>query len=117
MVMKADDANLPSLRTFRSAQKKLRLSHRVPKINFRVILLFNFHGLAHNFSNSIENSGFFFQNPRSPFTVTWLLPLLKNVKDERLILSTGTHQRCSIKNLFLKILQYSQENTCVGVSF
>ena len=25
--------------------------------------------------------------------------------------------RCSIKKLFLKILQYSQENTCVGVSF
>ena len=25
--------------------------------------------------------------------------------------------RCSIKKLFLKILQYSQENTCVGVPF
>ena len=25
--------------------------------------------------------------------------------------------RCSIKKLFLKILPYSQENTCVGVSF
>ena len=28
----------------------------------------------------------------------------------------SSHQRCSIKKLFLKILQYSQENTCVGVS-
>ena len=27
------------------------------------------------------------------------------------------HQRCSIKKLFLKMLQYSQENTCVGVPF
>ena len=28
----------------------------------------------------------------------------------------STHRRCSIKT-FLKILQYSQKNTCVGVSF
>ena len=25
--------------------------------------------------------------------------------------------RFSVKNMFLKILQYSQQNTCVGVSF
>ena len=25
--------------------------------------------------------------------------------------------RCSVKNMFLKILQYSQQNTCIGVSF
>ena len=29
----------------------------------------------------------------------------------------SSHQKCSIKKLFLKILQYSQENICVGVSF
>ena len=29
----------------------------------------------------------------------------------------SSHQRCSIKKLFLKILQYSQKNTCVRVSF
>ena len=29
----------------------------------------------------------------------------------------SSHHRCSIKKLFLKISQYSQENTCVGVSF
>ena len=29
----------------------------------------------------------------------------------------SSHQKCSIKKLFLKFLQYSQENTCVGVSF
>ena len=29
----------------------------------------------------------------------------------------NSHQRCSIKKLFLEILQYAQENTCVGVSF
>ena len=28
----------------------------------------------------------------------------------------NSHQRCSIKKLFLKTSQYSQENTCVGVS-
>ena len=31
--------------------------------------------------------------------------------------SRSNHRRCSIKMLFLKFLQYSQENTCVGVSF
>ena len=29
----------------------------------------------------------------------------------------SSHQKCSIKKLLLKILQYSQENICVGVSF
>ena len=29
----------------------------------------------------------------------------------------SSHQRCSIKKLFLNILQYSQGNTCVVVSF
>ena len=29
----------------------------------------------------------------------------------------SSHRRCSIKMLFLKISQYSQENICVGVSF
>ena len=27
------------------------------------------------------------------------------------------HQRCSIEKMFFKIFQYSQENTCVGISF
>ena len=31
--------------------------------------------------------------------------------------SRSSHQGCSTKKLFLKILQYSQENTSVGVSF
>ena len=29
----------------------------------------------------------------------------------------SSHRRCSIKNLFLKTSQYSQENNCVGVLF
>ena len=33
------------------------------------------------------------------------------------LLFRSSHQNCSIKELFLQILQYSQENTCVGVSF
>ena len=33
------------------------------------------------------------------------------------LLNKSTHQRCSIKELFFKILHYSQENTCFGVSF
>ena len=31
--------------------------------------------------------------------------------------SKSSHQRCSIKKLFLKALKYSQENICVEVSF
>ena len=31
--------------------------------------------------------------------------------------SRNSHWRCSIKNLFLKISQYSQENNCIEVSF
>ena len=30
---------------------------------------------------------------------------------------TTSHQRCSVKKVFLKILQNSQENTCARVSF
>ena len=29
----------------------------------------------------------------------------------------SSHRTCSLKKLFLKILQYLQENACVGVSF
>ena len=29
----------------------------------------------------------------------------------------STHQRCSVKKVFLKMLQISQENACVGVPF
>ena len=31
--------------------------------------------------------------------------------------TTSSHQRCSTEKLFLKILQYLQENTCVAVTF
>ena len=30
---------------------------------------------------------------------------------------TSSHRRCPSKKVFLKISQYSQENTCVGVNF
>ena len=29
----------------------------------------------------------------------------------------NSHRSCSLKKLFLKISQYSQENTCIGVFF
>ena len=32
-------------------------------------------------------------------------------------INRSSHRRCSIKKLFLKILQYSQDNTCVAFSF
>ena len=32
-------------------------------------------------------------------------------------ISKSSHQKCSVKKLLLEITQYSQENTCVGVSF
>ena len=41
---------------------------------------------------------------------------LKILKNSSTIFRSS-YRRCSIKKLFLKILWYSQENTCVGVSF
>ena len=44
--------------------------------------------------------------------------LLSRVFDQvQMFAETATHQRCSIKSLFLKISQDSQENTSVGVTF
>ena len=34
-----------------------------------------------------------------------------------LCFSKSRHRRCSVKNVFLKISQYSKKNTCVGVFF
>ena len=34
-----------------------------------------------------------------------------------LVNNKSNHQGCNIKKAVLKIPQYSQENTCVGVSF
>ena len=41
---------------------------------------------------------------------------LKGIPNSRKLFR-GSHRRCSIKKLFLKIIQYSQENNCAGVSF
>ena len=54
------------------------------------------------------------QDLRSLFTKRLKKTLLQSLTA---ILFRSRHQRCSIKKLFLKVLQYSQENTCVGVSF
>ena len=46
--------------------------------------------------------------------------LLQSTKDfvsETTIFFRSSHQKCSTKRLFLNGLQYSQENTCVVVSF
>ena len=37
--------------------------------------------------------------------------------NETKMLSEAVVQRCSVKKVFLDILQNSQENTCAGVSF
>ena len=42
---------------------------------------------------------------------------LKRAILENNLMSRNSHWRCSVKKLFLKILQYSLENTCVGVWF
>ena len=47
---------------------------------------------------------------------------LPNIYKRRVLLyfydkTRSNHRRCSKKKLSLKISQYSQENTCVGVSF
>ena len=38
-------------------------------------------------------------------------------KRDATVLFRSSHQRCPVKKLLLKILQYSQENTYVGLSF
>ena len=38
-------------------------------------------------------------------------------RKKRLLNPEAVNQRCSAKNMFLKISQISQENTCVRVSF
>ena len=52
------------------------------------------------------------------------LERLKNKLPKSIILPRFSHlpsvlyiRKCSSKKVFLKILQYSQENTCAGVSF
>ena len=46
-----------------------------------------------------------------------LLQSTEDILRETTILFRNGHQRCFMKKLFLNVLQYSQENTCVGVSF
>ena len=43
--------------------------------------------------------------------------LKKLIKYGKLRRSDAVAQRCSVKNVFLEILQNSQENTCTRVSF
>ena len=56
-----------------------------------------------------------FYSPQSSFSL-----YLKNLFAKRaitLVVDRSSHQKCSIKKLFLKILQYSQKKNCIGVSF
>ena len=41
----------------------------------------------------------------------------KNRMNSKKVISEAAVSRCSSKEVLLKISQYSQENTCVGVSF
>ena len=49
----------------------------------------------------------------SYFVVNWLVVPQRYLWE----IHRSSHQRFFVKKLFLRILQYSQENTCVGVSF
>ena len=53
------------------------------------------------------------------FNWKWHQTWMNKSKTKKILfsLSRSTHWRHSIKKLFLKNLQYSQENTCGGVSF
>ena len=55
----------------------------------------------------------------SYFSLLWFSRWLSRSKDGCLhdFFFSGGHQRCSIRKIFLKISQYSQENTCARVSF
>ena len=44
-------------------------------------------------------------------------PILKNICEWLLLQSEAVVQRCSVKKVFLEMLQNSQENTCARVSF
>ena len=46
----------------------------------------------------------------SGFSFSWLSPFIYCI-------SRSSHRRCSVKKVFLKISQISQESTCVRVSF
>ena len=57
-----------------------------------------------------------FEPPSKKFLATPLYLELEILRNSSTIFRSS-HQRCSIKQLFLKMLWYSQENTCVGVFF
>ena len=43
--------------------------------------------------------------------------LFLNFRFLQLVMAEAVVRTCSVKKVFLKISQYSQEKTCVGVSF
>ena len=57
------------------------------------------------------------QSPKAVLAKNEFLKVSQNARVSFLIKLQASGLRCSVKKLFLKISQYSQENTCVGVSF
>ena len=51
------------------------------------------------------------------FTKIWSSGAAKTTRYEKLSSSEAAVQMCSIKKVFLEILQNSQKNTCARVSF
>ena len=85
---------------------KKKSSHKFYKIYRETYLP---ESLFFSFLCFLVNFAKFLRPPLLQNTSKWLLPYARNGSKSR-------HWRVSIKKLFLKILQYSQENTCVGVS-
>ena len=83
-------------------------------------------GLSHKFRSSIYNSDTFRKTYMRTFYVTWNCShgelckgILLNTSTlaRRSLLFRSSHQRCSVKKLFLKTSQYSQEIAFIRVSF
>ena len=87
---------------------------------------------SRNFQTAIENyipcfkNQFIHANLRKLFLITAFSGQVQPHKIDCSIILMGVlsyslyrrrHHRCSVKKVFLKISQVSQENTCVGVSF
>ena len=96
----------------------LPISRFVPKLPESISTgrkaVFNFILLSFAISSQITTKAFiafFLRNDK----VVFVIPVLHYDKQQSR--GEAVVQRCSVKKLFLKILQNSQENTCLRVSF
>ena len=104
---------------FSYSQKKIKLFKEITKLcylnqfNNQNLICINIGILIYSILKPCLHLGKLFEGPETNSNNTFeifaeYLPFLEY---------RSSHQRCSIKKVFLKILQNSQENTCARVSF